>query len=213
MSKDQLASPENLTRAAKHLSKYDPKLATVIAAAGLASYAPHHDYYRALVDSIIGQQLSVKAASSIKKRFRELFSDTFPEPEAILTKSIEDLRGVGFSRAKAAYVQDLAQHIIDGKIRFDKLAEQANEEIIAELTAVKGIGEWTVHMFLMFSVGRLDVLAYGDLGVRNGVKLVYDLEELPSKQDMENIAKKYKWHPYESVACWYMWHSLDNAPH
>jgi DNA-3-methyladenine glycosylase II len=201
-----------LQKAADYLAAHDPALADVISEHGLSDFAPHHDYYRALGDSIIGQQLSVKAASTIKKRFRDLFDGNFPAPEAILEKSIEELRTAGLSGAKAKYIQDLAQHIIDGRVRFDTLDTQTNEEIIAELTDVKGIGEWTVHMFLMFCVGRLDVLATGDLGVRSGIKKLYGLAELPSPQQVAEIAKRNHWHPYESVACWYIWRSLDNAP-
>jgi DNA-3-methyladenine glycosylase II len=212
MNTDPLASPEILAKAAVHLSKNDPRLAPIIAATGLATLEPHQDYYRALADSIIGQQLSVKAASTIKLRFRELFGGNFPEPEAILERSVEELRTAGLSGAKAAYIQDLALHILDGRVRFDTLADQTNAEITTDLTAVKGIGEWTAHMFLMFCVGRTDVLAYGDLGVRAAVKIIYDFTELPTKQEVEKIARDNKWHPYESVACWYLWRSLDNAP-
>lgn len=204
--------PEDLQKAADHLAAHDPVLAPVIIAHGLSTFTPHRDYYRALGDSIIGQQLSVKAASTIKGRFRDLFGGEFPVPEAILSKSIEELRTAGLSGAKAKYIQDLAQHILDGKVRFDTLDNQSNEEIIAELTDVKGIGEWTVHMFLMFCVGRLDVLATGDLGVRSGIKKLYGLDALPTPRQVTEIAKQNHWHPYESVACWYVWRSLDNAP-
>jgi DNA-3-methyladenine glycosylase II len=207
-----LATPKELSRAASYLSEHDPQLAPIIKRAGLADLKPHQDYYGALVNSIIGQQLSVKAAASIKQRFKDLFSGRLPAPEQILEKSVEDLRGVGFSNAKAHYVHDLAQHIIDGKVVFDKLDKQSNEEIIAELTDVKGIGEWTVHMFLMFCMGRLDILPVGDLGIRNGVRALYGFEDLPTPQQIIEIAERNQWHPYESVASWYIWHSLDNAP-
>jgi DNA-3-methyladenine glycosylase II len=202
----------DLQKAAEHLSRNDPVLAAVIARAGLAKFEPHNDYYGALVNSIIGQQLSVKAAASIKQRFRDLFGGQLPAPEAILEKSVEELRSVGFSNAKANYVRDLAQHVIDGRVRFDKLHSQTNAEIIAELTDVKGVGEWTAHMFLMFCMGRLDVLATGDLGVRNGIRALYGFNDIPTPDQVREIALKNSWHPYESVACWYIWHSLDNEP-
>jgi DNA-3-methyladenine glycosylase II len=164
------------------------------------------------VDSIISQQLSVHAARAIENRFRDLFAGHFPSPEEILTQDIETLRGIGFSRAKAAYVLDLARHIVDGKVKFDHLDNLSNQEVIIELAAVKGIGEWTVHMFLMFCMGRLDVLAYGDLGIKNGIRRLYGLETVPSPQQIVEIAEKNHWHPYESVACWYIWQSLDNKP-
>jgi DNA-3-methyladenine glycosylase II len=165
-----------------------------------------------LVDSIISQQLSVHAARAIENRFRDLFGGHFPTPEEILTTDVETLRGIGFSRAKAAYVLDLAQHIVAGKVKFDHLDNLSNEEVLAELIQVKGIGEWTVHMFLMFCMGRLDVLPVGDLGIRNGVRKLYNLKAAPSPEKVTQIAKKNHWHPYESVAAWYIWQSLDNKP-
>jgi len=207
-----LATPTELQKAADHLADHDRVLAPIIQQAGLAQFEPHQDYYGALVNSIIGQQLSVKAAAAIKQRFRDLFGGKFPSPEEILTKPVEELRAIGFSNAKGRYVHDLAQHIIDGRVRFDTLDEQSNEEIIAELTDVKGVGEWTVHMFLMFCMGRLDVLPVGDLGIRNGVRVLYDFSGAPTPEQIREIAVKCHWHPYESAASWYVWHSLDNAP-
>jgi DNA-3-methyladenine glycosylase II len=198
--------------AADHLSKHDPHLAAVIAQYGLCTIQPHTNYYQDLVESIIGQQLSVKAAASIRNRFRDLFDGQLPTPEQILTKDVETLRGIGFSRAKANYVRDLAQHVIEGKVTFDHLPQLSNDEIINELTDVKGIGEWTVHMFLMFCMGRLDILAYGDLGIRNGIKQLYSLDHAPSPQEIKDIANRYHWAPYQSIACWYIWRSLDNKP-
>ncbi len=198
--------------AAEHLAEADPVLAPIIAAAGLCTIRPHSNYYWELIDSIISQQLSVKAAATIERRFQELFANENPAPEAILEKSIDELRSVGLSRAKAVYIQDLAQHIIDGKLKFDHFVTLANEEIIRELTAVKGIGEWTAHMFLMFCMGRADVLAPGDLGIRNAVKKLYGLKETPTPEQVKTKAKRNHWHPYETVACWYLWKSFDNAP-
>jgi DNA-3-methyladenine glycosylase II len=199
-------------QAAEHLIQHDPKLAPVIAKYGLCTIKPHTDYYQDLVESIIGQQLSVKAAASIRERFKTLFDGKLPTPEQILTKDVEVLRSVGFSRPKANYVRDLAQHVVDGKVTFDHLPSLDNEAIIAELTDVKGIGEWTVHMFLMFAMGRLDILPYGDLGIRNGIMKLYDLEHAPTPQQVKDIAKANNWAPYESIASWYIWQSLDNKP-
>jgi DNA-3-methyladenine glycosylase II len=207
-----LATPDNLRKAEKYLAGNDKVLAAVIEANVACTLNPHREYYQALTESIIGQQLSVKAADSIERRFRELFDGKFPTPEQILTKTPEDLRAVGFSWAKAAYIRDLAQHIKDGKVRFDKLDSQSNQEIIAELTDVKGVGEWTAHMFLIFCLGRLDVLPTGDLGIRNGIRSLYGLDTAPSPQQVIELAERNKWHPYESVASWYIWRALDNAP-
>lgn len=199
-------------QAALHLSQADPVMAQLVTVHGLCTIEPHQDYYRSLVDSIIGQQLSVKAAAAIKRRFRELFGGNFPEPAAILDQTVDTLRAVGLSFAKARYIQDLAQHVLDGKISFDKIDVQSNQEIIAELTDVKGIGEWTVHMFLMFCVGRLDILPIGDLGVRNAIRDRYELSLSPTPKAVTELALANQWHPYETVACWYLWESYDSEP-
>lgn len=207
-----IAGKAELEQAAEHLRSHDAVLAPVIARYGLADLQPHKNYYQELVDSIISQQLSTYAARAIEQRFRNLFSGEFPSAEQILTTNVEALRALGFSRPKARYVLDLAQHVVDGKVKFDHLDSLSNEQIIAELTAVKGIGEWTAHMFLMFCMGRLDVLATGDLGIRNGVRKLYGLRDAPTPEQIAKIAKKNHWHPYESAACWYIWQSLDNQP-
>lgn len=198
--------------AADTLKKADPILAPLIATYGLCAIRPHREYYRALTGEIIGQQLSVKAAASIRKLFEALFNNTFPAPEAILEKSVEELRTVGLSKAKATYIRDLAQHIVDGKVRFDHLDDLDNEAVVKTLTDVKGIGEWTAHMFLMFCMGRTDILAYGDLGIRNAIKKLYALPAIPSPQAVQALALERGWHPYETIACWYLWQSLENVP-
>lgn len=197
---------------AKHLAKHDPILAPLIARFGLPTMTKHGNYYQELVESIISQQLSMKAADSILRKFIALFDDKFPAPSQILACDIETMRTAGLSRPKACYIQDLAGRIEDGTVRFDHLDNLTNDEIITELTAVKGIGEWTVHMFLIFCMGRADVLAWGDLGVRNGIMKLYGLSEIPDRATVEAIATKNQWHPYQSYACWYIWKSLDNEP-
>ncbi len=203
---------KQLSDGAGYLAENDPRLASVIERFGLCTIEPHTDYYRELVGSIISQQLSVKASATIVKRFISLFDDKFPTPEQILKRDIEELRAIGMSRPKASYVLDLAVHILEGKLELEKLPNLPNDEVIRELVAVKGIGEWTAHMFLIFSLGRLDVLATGDLGVRMAMKQLYDLPEAPKPDEMRAIADKYHWHPYESITCWYLWKSLDNEP-
>jgi len=208
-----IATPESLKTASEYLAKTDAQLAPVIAVAGIPSIVPNKNYYQKLVESIISQQLSVKAAATILKRFLELFpGDEFPTPGQILEKDIEELRSVGLSRQKGTYIQDLAVKVLDETVRFNHLDALSNDEVIAELTKIKGVGVWTVHMFLMFCMGRLDVLPTGDLGIKNGIYSLYGLEEKPTPEEMETIAKLYKWHPYETVASWYVWHSLDNKP-
>jgi DNA-3-methyladenine glycosylase II len=195
-----------------HLKQKDPVVKDLIDHYPAPGFEKHDNYYHELVDSIISQQLSVKAARTIEERFKDLFGGSFPSPEQILQKDVEELRAVGLSRPKARYIQDLATKILDGTVSFDTIDDLSNDEIIAELTKVKGIGVWTVHMFLMFCMGRLDVLPTGDLGIRNGIKKLYDLEHVPSEREVEIIAEEHNWSPYESVASWYIWKSLDNTP-
>lgn len=207
------SSQPTIQQTADYLALQDPILASVIKQHPLpTSFVAHTNYYQELVDSIISQQLSVKAARAIEQRFVGLFEDQFPSPEQILSRSIEELRGVGLSRPKAAYIQDLARNILDGTVQFDTLDQLSNDDIVTELTKVKGIGEWTVHMFLMFCMGRLDVLPVGDLGIRNGVQKLYGLDHVPLPDEVTRIAEANNWKPYQSVASWYVWQSLDNAP-
>jgi DNA-3-methyladenine glycosylase II len=208
-----IATPESLRDAAKYLASADNTLAPIIAIAGLPAIIPNRNYYQKLVESIISQQLSVKAAATILKRFLELFpGENFPTPGQILEKDIEELRSVGLSRQKATYIQDLAIKVLEETVRFNHLDALSNEEVISELTKIKGVGIWTVHMFLIFCMGRLNVLPTGDLGIKNGIFSLYKLKEKPSPEEMEKIALVHKWHPYESIASWYIWHSLDNKP-
>jgi len=207
-----IASEAEMQKAADYLAAYDKKLAPTIAEVGPCTIRPHHDYYQELVDSIISQQLSTHAATSIENRFRDLFGGHFPAAEEILATDVETLRGIGFSYAKGRYVLDLAQHIVDGKLKFDHLDALSNEEVIKELTAVKGIGEWTAHMFLMFCMGRLDILPVGDLGIRNGIRQLYGFKDAPTPAQIQEVAHQNHWHPYESVASWYIWRSLNNTP-
>jgi DNA-3-methyladenine glycosylase II len=207
------ANPETIKAASEYLAAHDPILAEVIQNGPLPVITPHKNYYQELVESIVSQQLSVKAAATILKRFVDLFpGDTFPDPGQILSVDIETLRGVGLSRQKGTYIQDLAVKVIEKTVRFDHLDSLTNDEVIAELTQIKGVGVWTVHMFLMFCMGRLDVLPTGDLGIKNGVQKLYGLEQRPEPADIEAVANQYKWHPYESIASWYVWQSLNNKP-
>lgn len=207
-----MSREEIIKNGALYLQDADPILGAVIAQAPLPAIHPHTNYYQELVESIISQQLSVKAAATILKRFKELFGETFPTPEEILEKDIETYRSVGLSRQKAAYIRDLAEKVIAGAVSFETLDALSNEEIINELTKIKGVGVWTVHMFLMFCMGRLDVLPVGDLGIRNGIQKLYSLSERPGDAEIIDIALLNNWHPYETLASWYVWHSLDNKP-
>jgi DNA-3-methyladenine glycosylase II len=198
--------------AEKYLAKADKKLAPIIAASGPCRIKPHKDYYGELVSNIVGQQLSTKAAYSIWQRVLELFDGKMPAPEQLIKIDGQKLRDVGLSWNKVTYVKDIAQHILDGRLDMEHIANMPNDQLIEQLTAVKGIGEWSAHMFMMFSLGRLDVLPVGDLGIRKAVQKLYGFKDLPNPEQIITVAVKNKWHPYESVASWYLWQSLDNNP-
>jgi len=200
---------KRLRVAEAQLKRVDPKLRQLISQHGPASLRPHTDYYGQLVDAIIGQQLSEKAGATILRRFMALFGDRLPSPQEILATDTEKIRQIGCSYSKIGYMKDLAQHIIDERLDLDHIATLPNETVIEQLVAVKGIGEWTAHMFMIFSLGRLDILPTGDLGIRKAMQRIYDLPELPQPAAMHKIAAQNKWAPYESVASWYLWKSGD----
>lgn len=203
---------QELRRAEKHLCRADAKLAEVIASSGPCRIRPHADHYGELVSNIIGQQLSTKAAYSIWQRTLGLFAGKMPAPQQLLRIDDQKLRDVGLSWAKVRYVKDLAEHILDGRLDIEHVSTIPNEQLIEQLTAVKGIGEWSAHMFMIFGLGRLDVLPVGDLGVRKAIQNLYGLDALPAPEQIITIANQNGWHPYESVASWYLWQSLDNNP-
>jgi DNA-3-methyladenine glycosylase II len=172
---------------------------------------PGRDHYAALVRAIVGQQLSVKAARAIHERFVTFFDGAEPAPQQILDADPEAMRAAaGLSRAKVAFLRSLAEHVLDGSLELDQLDALGEDEIIAELTAVKGIGEWSAHMFLMFQLKRPDVLAVGDLGIRRAAERAYGLPELPSAAELIELAEP--WRPHRTAACLLLWHSLDNVP-
>lgn len=203
---------QQLKAAEKHLSAQDKRLAAVIRASGPCRISPHTDHYGELVGSIVGQQLSSVAAGTIWRRVLGLFGGNMPTPRQLIRIEDQRLRDVGLSWAKVRYVKDLAQHVLDGRLDLDHISTMPNEQVIEQLTAVKGIGQWSAHMFMIFGLGRLDVLPVGDLGVRKAIMNLYGLEELPDPARMITIANKNGWGPYESVAAWYLWQSLDNNP-
>jgi DNA-3-methyladenine glycosylase II len=168
------------------------------------------DAYGALVRSITGQQLSTKAASTIYGRVTERYGGRTPTPEQILATDPQELRALGLSNAKAAYLRDLAEHIVDGELPIDELAQMSDAKVYELLTAVKGLGRWTVDMFLMFHLGRPDVIPVGDLGIRKAIQIHYGVQELPTPGEMEQIAEP--WRPHRTLACLYLWESLDNRP-
>jgi len=166
--------------------------------------------YGALVRAIAGQQLSTKAAATIYSRLLDLYDGKVPKPEQLIETDPEELRGVGLSYRKAEYLRDLAEHVVDGRLELDRFGEMEDDEVIEELTAVKGLGVWTAHMFLMFHLRRPDVLPVGDLGIRNAVRDLFELEDVPDVEQLTSIAEP--WRPYRTLACLYLWRSLDNEP-
>ncbi|HSC02457.1 MAG TPA: DNA-3-methyladenine glycosylase [Solirubrobacteraceae bacterium] len=169
------------------------------------------DHYGTLVRSIVGQQLSTRAAASIYARLLERFGGQAPTPEEVLSDDPDELRAAaGLSHAKVRYLRSLAEHVLDGSLELDRLPDLPDDEVIAELTAVKGIGVWSAHMFLMFHLHRPDVLPVGDLGIRRAVKLRYGLDELPTPAELTQIAEP--WRPHRTLACIYLWRSLRATP-
>lgn len=203
---------QELRAAEKHLTKNDKWLAPVIKASGPCRIEPHNDHYGELVGSIVGQQLSAKAAGAIWRRVLELFDGQMPTPEELIKVDGQKLRDLGLSWAKVKYVKDLAEHVLDGRLDLKHVATMPNEQLIEQLMAVKGIGQWSAHMYMMFGLGRLDILPVSDLGIRKAIMNLYGLKELPQPEQIITVANKNNWHPYESVASWYLWQSLDNSP-
>ncbi|MFZ0733658.1 MAG: DNA-3-methyladenine glycosylase [Candidatus Sulfotelmatobacter sp.] len=195
-----------MRKALNHLKKADPVLRAIIERVGpyRMEYGPAE--FSSLAEAIVYQQLNGKAAVVIFNRFAELAGDPLT-PEGILKLTDEQLRSVGLSKQKSAYLKDLAAKTASGELDFARLPELSDEEVIEHLTRVKGVGVWTAHMFLMFSLRRPNVLPTGDYGVQMAVKKHYRKRKLPKPKDMERIARA--WEPYRSVACWYMWRSLD----
>ena len=199
-----------------HLRAADPVLRVLIDEIGVDGLGDPragrpHDHYGALVRSIVGQQLSTNAARSIYTRLTDRFGGRTPTPQEVLADDPDELRAAaGLSRAKVSYLRSLAEHVIEGSLELERLEELPDEQVIAELVAVKGLGEWSAHMFLMFHLGRPDVLPVGDLGIRRAVMRVYGLRKLPDPRRLEKIAKP--WSPYRTLACRFLWRSLDATP-
>jgi DNA-3-methyladenine glycosylase II len=171
---------------------------------------PGGDAYAALLRSVIAQQLSSKAARTIHGRVVELFGGDNPSPTELLEMDPAKLRAAGLSGRKVEYLRDLAGHVLSGELELDRLNELSDEDVIAEITAVRGFGVWSAQMFLMFFLERPDVLPTGDLGIRKAVQLAYDLPQLPEPAELEEIAEP--WRPHRTLACLYLWESLHNAP-
>jgi DNA-3-methyladenine glycosylase II len=207
-------TPEDPAAALAHLRAVDPVLAGLIDGHEIEfERDPDRDgdHYAALIRAIVGQQLSTTVARVMWGRMLERFGGRPPTPQEVLDDDPEELRAaIGLSRAKVSFLRSLAEHIRSGELDLDHVSTLPDEELIRELTAVKGIGDWSAHMFLMFQLQRPDVLAWGDLGVRRGAQLAYGLPGLPHRTELEAMAEP--WRPHRTAACRVLWWSLDNEP-
>jgi DNA-3-methyladenine glycosylase II len=201
------------------LAAADPAMAALIERVGKIDLATRlrrrseerpADPYGALLRAIVGQQLSTKAARTIYLRVCDLFGGAAPSPEQLLEASKEDLRACGLSGRKVEYVRDLAAHVLSGELELDRLGELSDEEAIEEIVAVRGLGQWTAEMFLLFHLERPDVLSGGDLGIRKAIQSEYELEQMPTPLQVLEIGEA--WRPHRSLASLYLWESLASVP-
>jgi DNA-3-methyladenine glycosylase II len=194
----------DIQRGIRHLQKTDPIMRDVIRRTGPFTLNLRHDRFHALVQSIVSQQISGKAALSIWKKLR-----TIADPltaERVRALSLAELRAAGLSQQKVSYIIDLSTHVSEGRLKLSRLGRLSDDDVIEALVEIKGIGVWTAQMFLIFSLGRLDVFPHADLGVRTAIQKLYDLDELPDRETSHRIAQP--WRPYASIATWYCWRSL-----
>jgi DNA-3-methyladenine glycosylase II len=207
------------TKARKALAASDPTMAALIERIGPIDIETRlqrrkeerpNDAYGALLRAIVGQQLSTKAARTIYLRVIDLFGGRTPSPEQLLKAEEEDLRAAGLSGRKTEYVRDLASHVLSGELELDRLEELGDEEVIEEIVAVRGLGQWTAEMFLLFHLERPDVLSGGDLGIRKAIQIEYGLAEMPPPKRVLEIGEP--WRPYRSLASLYLWESLAAVP-
>jgi len=202
-------TPRKVRLAENHLRTSDPVMASIIKEIGRCGLvrSKRADPFIAIVEAIIWQQLSGKAARTIYERFLKVFPEGTPTPAAILATSDEAMRAAGLSRGKIVYLRDLSTKVLDGTVHLESLETMANDDVVAAMTKVKGIGQWSAEMFLMFRLQRSDVLPVGDLGIVKAIQRHYRLRKTPTPERMRKIAES--WRPYRSVASWYLWASLD----
>ncbi len=210
-----MSPPRTLTEADEHLRSVDHVLRRLIDAEGPIDPSTDRrgsrpDAYEALARAIVGQQLSTKAAASIWGRVTELFDGGTPTPSQLQKVPPQDLRDAGLSWSKVGFLKDLAERVEDGRLDLDRLNELSDEDVIAELIEIKGVGRWTAEMFLIFHLARPDVVSIGDLGIRRAVQIAYGMDELPGPTEMERISEP--WRPHRTLACLYLWRSLANTP-
>ncbi|MGQ0633178.1 MAG: DNA-3-methyladenine glycosylase family protein [Planctomycetaceae bacterium] len=199
--------PQAISAGTRHLRRRDPVMRAVIDAVGPFTLTLDRDRFRMLVRSIIAQQISGSAARSIRARLDGLVAPGRVSPEKLAALTPVELRSAGLSPQKAAYLHDLAAKVTSRQVRLHRASRMTDDEVIADLTQVKGIGVWTAQMFLMFSLGRLDVFPHADLGIRSALKRLYVLRELPDRETSQSIAAC--WSPYATIASWYCWRSHE----
>lgn len=199
--------PQLLEDAHQHLTTSDDVLAQVIHEVGPCTLNRLTNRYRNLLRAIVGQQISAAAAKAVFKKLEAAVPSKRLNPEAVSRLSTDELRGAGLSSQKVRYVQDLTDHVLDKRLNLRSLHFKTDAEVIALLTDVKGIGEWTAHMFLMFSLGRPDVMPWGDLGIQVAIRNLYGFDELPTKAECIEISQT--WRPYATIASWYLWETVD----
>lgn len=192
-----------MERARRALARGDPVLARLIRSVGPCGLRPSGDPYAALLRSILFQQLAGTAARAIEARLLARFAGRYPPPQALLRAGDTELRSLGLSRQKAAALRSVARHFADGSVRARSLYRMSDADVVAAVTRIRGVGVWTAHMLLLFSLGRPDVLPVGDYGIRKGARILYVLDELPDAERLERLAAR--WRPWRSVASWYLW--------
>ena len=185
----------------------DKKLKKIISSVGECNIRTISNPFEALVEAIITQQISDSAGKSISLKFKNLFGKKYPTPSDVAKLTIEQIKSVGLSRMKAEYIFDISQMIVDKKLDFKIFKKMSNDEIISELTKIRGIGRWTAEMYLIFALGRKDVFPLGDLGLINGIKKLYELEN-PSTDEILEITNS--WIPYRTIGTWYIWRGVKN---
>lgn len=201
------ALPYNAETARNHLMKSDPVMREIVKGVGPYAMEVRGAPYQSLLRAILYQQLAGPAAAAIERRFLALFGDRIPTPDQLAPMTDDQLRTAGISRQKAGYMRSIAEHFANGTLSDRKLMRMADEDVIASVTQIKGVGRWTADMLLMFCIGRPDVLPVGDLGIQNAMKIAYGLDAPPKPADMEAIAEP--WRPYRSAGSWYLWRRGD----
>jgi len=203
-------SRQQIDDALNHLRARDPVMRALIDQVGPFRLRTERNRFQMLVRSILSQQISTKAARSIRLRVEAIVAPETPSAENLIRVEEDRLREAGVSPQKLSYLRDLCEHVLDDRLELRQIGRLSDERVVESLIRVKGIGRWTAQMFLIFSLGRLDVLPHGDVGIQNAVQQLYGLDSRPDRESIEAIAEP--WRPFSSVACWFCWRSLDVMP-